>query len=80
MHNTNKKQINGVVQRQEFKFLTRIFKVLNITIKIEWCEIDSNFQLVPITTNYYQLLSIKIDYSFLQVYLYFKLYKVKDIN
>ena len=28
------------------------------TIKIGWSEIGSNFQLLSITTNYYQLLSI----------------------
>ena len=31
------------------------------TFKIGWYEIGTNFQLLPITTNYYQLLSIKID-------------------
>ena len=46
-----------------FNYLIKIFEsnALITTIKIGWCEIGSNFQLLPITANYYQLLSIKID-------------------
>ena len=38
-----------------YEVLLILLKVLITTIKIGWCEIGSNFQLLPITVNYYQL-------------------------